>query len=75
MQIQDTTIGKPKLHPINFYITAPYYRSIIPQDLYSKHLPFFCRQELKFQKANIPLKFRLGAMDDCNRLEQKPGYR
>jgi hypothetical protein len=47
----------------------------IPQNYYTRQLGFFCRQELKMEQAHVPLTFRLGSMDDCNRLEQKPGYR
>ena len=47
----------------------------IPQDLYTCNLGFFCRQELKMQQAHVPVTFRIGSMDDCNYLEQKPGYK
>lgn len=47
----------------------------IPQDYYAQHLGFFCRQELKMQRAKVPVTFRVGSMEQCNRLEQKPGYR
>ena len=47
----------------------------IPMNFYTQHLGFFCRQELKCQQAHIPVAFRLGSMDYCNYLEQKPGYR
>ncbi len=47
----------------------------IPQNLYTQYLPFFCRQELKMQQAHVPITFRLGSMENCNVLEQKPGYR
>jgi hypothetical protein len=47
----------------------------VPQNYYTQHLGFFCRQELKMQQAKVPVTFRLGSMDECNRLEQKPGYR
>jgi hypothetical protein len=47
----------------------------VPRDFYCNGLGFFCRQELKMQKQNIPVIFRLGSVDNCNRLEQKPGYR
>ena len=46
-------------------------RSTIPADLYTQHFGFFCRQELKMHKANIPMSFRLGSMEYCNMLEQK----
>ncbi len=47
----------------------------IPQNYYSQHLGFFCREELKMQQVHLPVTFRLGNMDYCNHLEQKPGYR
>ena len=47
----------------------------IPADLYTQHLSFFCRQELKMQQVTVPVTFRLGSMDQCNYLEQKPGYK
>jgi hypothetical protein len=47
----------------------------VPQNFYAQHLGFFCRQEIKMKQAHVPVTFRLGSMDYCNRLEQKPGYR
>lgn len=47
----------------------------IPANFYAQHLEFFCRQELKMQQINVPLTFRVGTMDQCNYLEQKPGYK
>jgi len=47
----------------------------LPANLYTKNLGFFCRQELLMDKKNIPVRFRLGSMDYCNYLEQKPGYK
>ena len=48
---------------------------VIPIDFYAKHLGFFCRQELKMQQVHVPVTFRVGTMDQCNYLEQKPGYK
>jgi len=47
----------------------------VPKNFYTKTFGFFCRQELKMQQLHVPLTFRLGSMEYCNRLEQKPGYR
>ena len=47
---------------------------IIPENFYENGLGFFCRQEIKMQQVHVPLVFRVGSMDDCNYLEQKPGY-
>ncbi|MEO7445414.1 MAG: hypothetical protein ABIT96_04330 [Ferruginibacter sp.] len=34
---------------------------------------FFCRQEYKLETATgLPFRFRLGSLDYCNYLEQKP---
>ena len=61
--------------PATVQLMYPGMRAAIPQNLYTQHLPFFCRQELKMQQAHVPVTFRLGSMENCNQLEQKPGYR
>ena len=39
---------------------------------YASQLGFFCKQEIKFEKtAKIPFKFRLGTVEDCDRMEGK----
>ena len=49
--------------------------SLIPQNFSTYGLAFFCRQELKLQQVHVPLVFRIGSMENCNYLEQKPGYK
>ena len=44
----------------------------LPGNFYAKQLPFFCNKELKIQKAvGFPLKFRLGSVEYCDKLEGK----
>lgn len=48
------------------------YKPILAPDFYSKQLGFFCRQEIKMDKAiKIPFRFRLGSVEQCNWLEGK----
>lgn len=62
-------IALPLQNPI--YINSKKYA--IPPDLHTRQFSFFCRQELKMKKAHLPLAFRIGSMEYCNWLEQKPG--
>jgi len=40
---------------------------------YASNLGFFCKQEIKFEKATrIPFKFRLGSVQQCDWMEGKP---
>jgi hypothetical protein len=44
----------------------------IRPNYYSSQLAFFCRQELRFEKSmGIPLKFRVGSLEQCNKMEGK----
>lgn len=61
--LNDTSISnKPPIRPI-------------ASNLYTLHLAFFCRQELKFEHTlKVPFIFRVGDPAFCNWYEQKPGY-
>jgi hypothetical protein len=46
--------------------------SPIRPDFYATNLGFFCKQEIKFEKATkISFKFRLGSVQQCDWLEGK----
>ena len=48
--------------------------SVVAPNAYTNHLGFFCRQELRTDKITpLPVRFRVGSMEQCNWLEQKPG--
>ena len=45
---------------------------LVAPTFYTTNLAFFCRQELKFEKVTkIPLKFRLGSVQQVDYLEGK----
>jgi hypothetical protein len=39
------------------------------------HRALFCRLDDALDEKNLPLRFRLGSLEEVNRLEQKPGFR
>lgn len=45
---------------------------LLPENFYSKNLPFFCKKELQIDKlTKIPFRIRLGSLDYVNKLERK----
>lgn len=50
----------------------PFLKPVITPDFYVTQLGFFCKQEIKFEKiTKIPFRFRLGSIEDCDRMEGK----
>ncbi len=46
--------------------------AMIPANRVVTHFGFFCRRELELEKTiRLPLRFRLGSLEYCNRLEGK----
>jgi hypothetical protein len=73
---QDSVIAKPVrffLPPIHyFFLQSTIQSTQVPGDFYARQLPFFCDKELKIQKAvGFPVKFRIGSVEYCDKLEGK----
>lgn len=59
-------------HPERVTSKLPAIKPIITPGFYVSQLGFFCKQEIKFEKVTkIPFRFRLGTVEDCDRLEGK----
>ena len=76
--LQPVTFKKPALAGFSttvssFNFSAPIKPvPTIAANFYSTNLGFFCKQEIKIDKAvKIPFRFRLGSVADCDRLEGK----
>ncbi|MEO8823890.1 MAG: hypothetical protein ABI366_09960 [Ginsengibacter sp.] len=71
--VEHKYLSSPKIavQPLeNFNIVSS---SILPGNFAACKYGFFCRQELKIEKAtNLPVRVRLGSLAQCNYYEGKP---
>jgi hypothetical protein len=57
----------------NFNVLSPVRIVLINPDYTKQHFGFFCKKELLMEKTTkIPIRLRLGSVEQCNYLE---GYR
>jgi len=57
---------------INITIDSSRPKPFLSPDFYARQLGFFCNQEIKLDKVTkIPFRFRLGSVEECDRLEGK----
>jgi hypothetical protein len=62
----------PKLSEAPFSSNTPIFQNIPDGEYYVQHMGFFCKREWQFEKAShLPLRFRLGSLENCNFLEGK----
>ena len=62
-------VSHPKM-AIQPVFQAPSVVGTISNNYYTRGFGFFCKRELKLEKATrIPLHFRLGSLDYCNKIE------
>lgn len=51
---------------------AAFYNNPIAANHYYTELSFFCKKEIQLEKViKIPFRFRLGSVEDCDRMEGK----
>jgi hypothetical protein len=76
IKIQQLSLSKRLTVQINSNLSLhelfPTSMQVISPNYYTDRLGYFCKQEIKFEKSTrVPLRFRLGSVADCDRLEGK----
>jgi hypothetical protein len=58
--------------PVDKKLLPPFHISLIDSSYYARQLGFFCKKELQVQRlVRLPIYFRLGSLEYCNKLEGK----
>lgn len=58
-----------------FVLRGGIVRDVYGSGSYISSLGYFCRKEVEIEKmTHLPLRFRLGSLEQVNRLEGKPGW-
>lgn len=69
--LKDAGLPQAKVHVTGFPSPAS-VRSLIAPDYYTQHFGWVCKKELALEKLmKVPLKIRLGSLQQCNYLEGK----
>ena len=72
-------VKKPVKNPLFFTTNIDNTTSAqtyLPPDFYITQIGFFCKQEIKFEKlTKVPFRFRLGSVEECDKLEGKGNIR
>ena len=65
----DSLVASSPLKSLPF---STFSNTLLPENFAMCTLGFFCRQEIKLEKAvKIPIRFRLGSLKQCNYYEGK----
>jgi hypothetical protein len=63
------------LHPQPVWNGGDWLAAMRQSGSYMNNLGYFCRKEVEIEKmTRLPLRFRLGSLQEVNRLEGKPGW-
>ena len=63
-----TSLAEPNIQKLDSRLTT----NVVPQDFYTQNFGFFCKQELRVEKVTrLPLRFRIGSLQQCNYYEGK----